>query len=208
MGVLHGLEDPISGDVPDHGRAVQNPGDGGHGNVRFPGHIVDCGSVMEVHSKNRANSASVFIAASKTARSLYLAFTFYETGYILFSLFQPCQGEKGGAPEKRGDGKISRRLFSSALSLSSLPDGSLYLFYGDGTGGAYFDATLAAQTFIHVHRFGFPVLHLKHAGRAGVYAFTLAVAFILVHGYLIHSFLFTSLYGFKAFFSSVMLSLF
>jgi hypothetical protein len=87
-------------------------------------------------------------------------------------------------------------------------DDYLDFFYGDGPGGTYFDTALAAQAFIHVHRFGFTVLHLKHAGRAGVHAFTLAIAFVFVHGYLIHSFLFTSLYGFKTFFSPVMLRLF
>jgi hypothetical protein len=84
-------------------------------------------------------------------------------------------------------------------------DGNLNFFYGDRSGRAYFDAALAPQAFIHVHGFGFPVFHLKHADRAGVYAFPLPVAFGFVHGYLIHSFFFTSLSGFKVFSSSVVL---
>jgi hypothetical protein len=97
-----------------------------------------------------------------------------------------------------------------ASSQSRMPfirfvDGNLNFFYGDGAGGTDFDAALAAQALIHVHGFGFPVLHLKYADRAGVHAFSLAVAFGFVHGYLIHSSLLTSLYGFKAFSSSVML---
>ena len=82
---------------------------------------------------------------------------------------------------------------------------TLNFLYGDGAGGTDFDATLAAQAFIHVHGFGFPVLHLKHADRAGIHALALTVAFVLVHGYLIHGSNLTSPYGFKALFSSGML---
>jgi hypothetical protein len=87
-------------------------------------------------------------------------------------------------------------------------DDYLDFFYGDGPGGTYFHAALAPQAFIHVHRFGFAVFDLENVGRAGVHAFPLAIAFIFVHGYLIHSFLFTSLCGFKTIFSPLMLKLF
>jgi hypothetical protein len=80
-------------------------------------------------------------------------------------------------------------------------DDYLNFFYGDSPGGTYFDTALAAQAFIHVHRFGFAVFDLENVGRAGVHAFTLAIAFVFVHGYLKHSFLFTSLFGFKTIFN-------
>jgi hypothetical protein len=86
-------------------------------------------------------------------------------------------------------------------------DGDLHFLNGNGAGRTDFHAAFAAQALIHVHGFGFPVLHLEHADRAGVYALTLPVAFVLVHGHLIHSSFFTSLYGFKAFSSSVMIIL-
>jgi len=68
MCFFHGLEDPIPGDSPDQGRAVQNPGNGGHGNIRFPGYITDSGSAIKVHSERRIKSAAFFPAALKVAK--------------------------------------------------------------------------------------------------------------------------------------------
>jgi hypothetical protein len=76
----------------------------------------------------------------------------------------------------------------------------LYLFHRDGAVGADFDTALAPQALIHVDGFGFAVFDLEYAGRAGVHAFTLAIAFVFVHGYLVHSFFFTPLYQLKSFF--------
>jgi hypothetical protein len=75
----------------------------------------------------------------------------------------------------------------------------LNFLYRNGPRRTDFHAAFAAQALIHVHGFGFPVLHLKHADRAGIHALALAIAFAFVHGYLIHDSLFTSLYGFRLF---------
>jgi hypothetical protein len=54
------------------------------------------------------------------------------------------------------------------------------------------DAALTAQTLIHIDRLGLPVLDFKHAGRARIHAFALAVTLALVDSYGIHRFSFTS----------------
>jgi len=70
--------------------------------------------------------------------------------------------------------------------------GNLALLYGNGLGGTNLEATLATQALIHVHHLGFAVFDLEHSHRAGIRAFPFAVTFLLIHGYDIHSFSFTS----------------
>jgi hypothetical protein len=59
--------------------------------------------------------------------------------------------------------------------------------YGNGPFRANFDTGFTAQALIHVHRVGFAVNHCKDLGRAGVYTFFIAIAFVFVHINLPHN---------------------
>jgi len=60
----------------------------------------------------------------------------------------------------------------------------LGFFNGDGIRFTHFDAALAAQAFVGVHRVGLFVFHLKDFDGAYIYTLFAAFAFILVYGHI------------------------
>jgi hypothetical protein len=86
-------------------------------------------------------------------------------------------------PFEKADLENKKAPWPRVLGQGAMVNGVvLSLFDGDCVFRAYFNATLASQTFLSVRRDGFPVPHLEHLYWADIHAFFAANAFFFVDG--------------------------
>ena len=99
-----------------------------------------------------------------------------ETGHFRLPATKSSESKK-----KRWEVRIPHRFYLRYFLCLTTDEIKLHLLNGNGSCGAYLDAALTAQAFVHVDRLGFTVFHLEYAYRAGIHALSLTVTFPLVH---------------------------